>query len=188
MKKLIIFTVIGIAIFSLAITGRCREASQVFQFTITSDKKIYKPEDNMEFLLILKNITPEDRYIYIEDIYNADLFTITDEAGNNQPSERTIMYDIMWDEKDYKLVKAGEEYKRNIKAKIRKEKNSVIDFDDSLIKLAHSGKFKVFVTYDGWDGITVDTDGKEIAISKKIGLKNVFVDSLISNTILIEIK
>ena len=187
-KKLIIFIVLEITIFSLVVNGYCQKSPQFFQLRITSDKKIYEAEGNIEFLLFFKNMTKEDMYIYIADIYNADLLTITDETGNSQPSETTVIYDVMWNERDYKLVKAGEEYKWNIKAKIRKEKNPVIDFGDSLIRLTHPGKFKIFVTYEGWDGVTTDKDGKQITISRKLGLKNVFVDSIISNTILIEIK
>lgn len=188
MNKSMLFTVIGSVLFAFVLPGYCEEPAKVFQLTLTSDKTVVTAGERIEFQIIFKNLSPEDRYMYIENIDNADVFTITDTEGNIHPAVITVAYDMMWDEKNYKLVKTGEEYSWKITATIRKEKEYVLDFGDSVITVAHPGKCQVVVTYHGWDGIVTDTEGKQIALSKKLGLKNVFVDTVVSNTMMIEIQ
>jgi hypothetical protein len=188
MKTFKIFVFTEIVFLSLVTYGLCQESSEVFRIFFSSDKASYQSQDEIEFTLAFHNITRDDRYIYIDNFYYALLFTVTDEAENKQSIEMTIKYDIMWDKNNFKLVKAGEVYDYKIRAKIRKEKNPVIDFKDSLFRLTHPGTFKIYATFQGWDGMTTDTNGKQVPISQYLGLENVFLGQSISNTILIEIK
>jgi len=156
---------------------------------VQSDKQLYRVGDTITFILNFENKTLEDRNIYIENIYWGTHFKVTDETGTAQPSEYSVIYDLVWSEDLYHLVKAKEVYRHTIVANIvgDSEGNLMIDFNDSFIKLNQLGKFDVFVSYEGWDGTTTDKDGKAVPISEKFGFENVFLGKLKSNTITIEI-
>ena len=160
---------------------------QPLQLIIKSDKNVYEVGDEIEFLLEFINRSDKNSYIYLDEFYNAELFSIVDTEGNYKAIEQKVKYDLMWTKEGYKLIKEADRYRWNVKASIQDSSNPLIDFGDSLIKLERLGKFNITANYRGWDGITVDDDGQEISVSGYLGLKDAFVSTLTSNTITIEV-
>ena len=158
------------------------------KLTLSAEKNIYALGDEIEFSLDFMNTSPQDIYIYVSNLDRAKLFNMTDEKGNKPSYQTAAVYDVMWNQEDYKLIKAGGHYVWKIKAKVLNNKGPMLDFGGSTIRLTGAGKFQMSVVYQGWDGLTSDKNGKPIAISKKLGIKNVFVGMLTSNTVPIELK
>jgi len=90
------------------------------------------------------------------------------------PFKKTVIYDLIATKEEFRLVKEGGSFRWTITAKIKKDDNLVLDFQDSSIELPRVGKFIISVIYKGWD-------------NKQFGLKNVFIGILKSNDITIEI-
>lgn len=172
----------------LPLSGHPDSSIHPLQLNISTAKNTYRIGDTIKFMLTFTNRTKEDRYIYFDGLYNAHLFNVTGKSGIKAPFVGKVIYDVMWSKEHYKLIKSGGNFKCEIKAEVRKDKGIVIDFKDSLIEISHPGKYKIFVSYEGWDGITTDKNGEQIEISDFLGLKNVFTNELVSNTILREIK
>lgn len=158
------------------------------RLTLATDKKHYRPSETIRFILRIDNLTAQRTHLYIDDIYNARYFTVTDEKNATLPIVLTTMYDSVWSADAYKPLEANASYRWTIEAKLRDNATPTLDFGDSQIRLMHRGKFKLYATYKGWDGVFADKNGSTIPLGRHLGIDKVFVGTLRSNTVTIEVE
>ena len=162
--------------------------SKSLQLILSVDKQIYSVGENINFLLTFKNVSMERIHIFEPEYYYAELLRIIDEKNNTMRWKRKVFYDLMWSKDDFKLIEPKSNHKWVITGMIALCNGKLlINFGDSVIFLKKAGKYEVSVEYEGWDGLTTDKIGKTISVSEALSLKNVFIGSLISNTIGFEI-
>ena len=176
-----------VAMLLICTTCYCLAIWEPLKLTLKSDKGAYRVGDEIEFILNFQNTSKIDVCTYINTHYPAHSFNITNEAGTKQLAETLIKYDTVWAKENYKLIKAGENFKWIVKARVLKDKGLYLDFKDSSIRLVGPGEFRAAFRYKGRDGLTTDEEGRQIHISEKFKLQNAFIGDLISNTISIKI-